>query len=144
MNPRFAFVVLGGFYFFVLLVSYVLGFFYPFFTPYGWLLVPVTASFFVGYLTKEIETATKMIIACLSLHTGIVFVLFNFSSVEKAFIALPTFVSYWTFHIALGVPISFVGVIFSDNTSYIIDASVSFVKKIKQIVTKLSKKRQDT
>jgi len=141
MNSRLTFATLVSSYLSVLLVSYLLGFFYPFFTPYGWLLVPVAASFFVGYLTKEVETATEMIIACLSLHTGIVFALFNFSSVEKAFLAFPTFVSYWTFHIVLGVPTSFVGVIFSDNTSYIIDVSVSLVKKIKQIVTKLSKKR---
>jgi len=72
MNPRLGFVVLGSFYFFVLLVSYLLGFLYPFFTPYGWLLIPVVANFFVGYLVKEVDTAIKIIITCLSLNTGIV------------------------------------------------------------------------
>jgi hypothetical protein len=53
MNPRLGFVVLGSFYFFVLLVSYLLGFLYPFFTPYGWLLIPVVANFFFRVLSKR-------------------------------------------------------------------------------------------
>jgi hypothetical protein len=137
MNSRLAFAILVSSYLSVLLVSYLLGFLYPFFTPYGWLLIPAAASFFVGYLTKEVETATEMIIACLSLHTGIVFVLLNFSSVERAFLAFPTFVSYWTTHIVLGVPISFAGVIFSDYSSNIIAMSVCLVKKLKQITERL-------
>jgi len=68
MNPRLAFVIFGSFYFFVLLGAYLLGFLYPFFTPYGWILIPVLANFFVGYLVKEVEPATKIIIACLSLQ----------------------------------------------------------------------------
>ncbi len=136
-KARLTFSILVSSYLSVLMVSYLLGFFYPFFTPYGWLLVPLVASFFVGYLTREVETATKIIIACLSLHTGIIFALLNFSSVEKAFIALPTFVSYWIFHIVLGVLISFAGITFSDYTSYIIAMSVCIVKKIKQITEKL-------
>ncbi|UCH69990.1 MAG: hypothetical protein JSV29_07105 [Candidatus Bathyarchaeota archaeon] len=137
MNSRLTFAILVSSYLSVLLVSYLLGFFYPFFTPYGWLLVPLVASFFVGYLTREVETATKIIIACLSLHTGIIFALLNFSSVEKAFIAVPTFVSYWIFHIVLGVLMSFAGITLSDYTSYIIAMSVCIVKKIKQITERL-------
>lgn len=137
MNSRLTFAILVSSYLSVLLVSYLLGFFYPFFKPYGWLLIPLAASFFVGYLTGEVETATKMIIACLSLHTGLVYALLNFSSVEKAFVALPTFVSYWVFHIVLGVSISFAGISFSDYSSYMIAMSVCLVKKIKQITKKL-------
>ena len=109
LNSRLAFVIFAGLYLSVLLVSYLLGHFYPFFAPYGWLLVPVVASFFVGYLIREVYTAVKLIIVCLTLNTGIVFVLLIFSSVENAFIAMPTFASYWIFHILLGILVSFVG-----------------------------------
>jgi len=89
MNSRRAFVILGSFYFFVLLVSYLLGFLYPFFTPYGWLLIPVVANFFVGYLVKEVDTAIKIIIACLSLNTGIVFGWLSVSTGYDAFLSIP-------------------------------------------------------
>jgi len=137
MSSRLKFAILVSSYLSVLLISYLLGFFYPFFTPYGWLLIPVGASFFVGYLTREVETATKTIIACLSLHTGVVFALLNFSSVEKAFIALPIFVSYWAFHIVLGITASFAGVTFSELDRHIISMMVRLVKKIKQTTERL-------
>jgi len=108
VNPRLAFVVSWSSYLSILLVSYLLGHFYPFFAPYGWLLVPVVASFFAGYLIREVYTAVKLIIVCLTLNTGIVFGLLNFSSVENAFNAMPTFASYWIFHILLGILVSFV------------------------------------
>ena len=140
MNSRLAFVIFGSFYFSVLLVSYLLGHFYPFFTPYGWLLVPVVANFWVGYLVREVDTATKIIIACLSLHTGIIFVLLNFSSVEDDFVAMPTFVSYCTIHIVLGITVSCVGITVRDYSSYIIAVSVCLVKKMKQIIERLLSK----
>jgi len=108
LNSRLAFVILAGLYLSVLLGSYLLGYFYPFFAPYGWLLVPIVASFFVGYLIREVDTAVKLIIVCLTLNTGIVFGLLSFSSVENAFIAMPTFASYWVFNILLGILASFV------------------------------------
>jgi hypothetical protein len=140
MNSRLKFAILVSSYLSVLLISYLLGFLYPFFTPYGWLLIPVVASFFVGYLTREVETATKIIIACLSLHTGAVFALLNFSSVEKAFIALPTFVSYWAFHIVLGIPTSFAGVTFSELDSHIVSMVSCLAKRTKQTTENLISK----
>jgi hypothetical protein len=140
MNSRLKFAILVSSYLSVLLISYLLGFLYPFFTSYGWLLIPVVASFFVGYLAREAETATKIIIACLSLHTGGVFVLLNFSSVEKAFIALPIFVSYWAFHIVLGIPTSFAGATFSELDSHIVSMVVCLAKRAKQTTENLTSK----
>jgi len=140
MNSRLKFAVLVSSYLSVLLISYLLGFLYPFFTSYGWLLIPVVASFFVGYLARDVETATKIIIACLSLHTGVVFALLNFSSVEKAFIALPTFLSYWVFHIVLGIPASLAGMTFSELDSHIVSMVVCLVKRMKQTTENLISK----
>jgi len=140
MNPRLAFVILGSFYFFVLLVSYLLGFLYPFFTPYGWFLIPIVANFFVGYLVKEVDTAVKIIIACLSLNTGIVFGWLSVSSGYDAFLSIPLLASYYTLHIVLGIAVSLIGTTVREYSNYIIDVSVRLVKKIKQIIEKRSSK----
>jgi hypothetical protein len=141
MNPRLAFVILGSLYFAVLLVSYFLGeILYPFFTPYGWIFIPILANFFVGYLVKEVDTATKIIIACLSLNTGIVFVWLNVSSDYDAFTSIPLIVSYYTFHVVLGITVSLIGITVRDYSSSIIAVSVRLVKKIKQIIGKRSSK----
>jgi len=140
MNPRLAFVILGSFYFFVLLVSYLLGFLYPFFTPYGWFLIPIVANFFVGYLVKEVDTAIKIIIACLSLNTGIVFGWLSVSSGYDAFLSIPLLASYYTLHIVLGIAVSLIGTTVREYSNYIIDVSVRLVKKIKQIIEKRSSK----
>ena len=140
MNPRLAFVILGSFYFFVLLVSYLLGFLYPFFTPYGWFLIPIVANFFVGYLVREVDTAVKIIIACLSLNTGIVFGWLSVSSGYDAFLSIPLLASYYTLHIVLGIAVSLIGTTVREYSNYIIDVSVRLVKKIKQIIEKRSSK----
>jgi len=137
INPRLAFVILGSFYFSVLLVSHLLGFVYPFLTPYCWFVIPIVANFFVGYLVKEVEPAIKIIIACLSLHTSIVFGWLNVSSDYDAFSSIPIIVSYYTLHIVLGVTLSFVGITVREYSSSIIAVSVRLVKKIKQIIEKL-------
>jgi len=140
MNPRLAFVILGSFYFFVLLVSYLLGFLYPFFTPYGWFLIPIVANFFVGYLVREVDTAVKIIIACLSLNTGIVFGWLSVSSGYDAFLSIPLLASYYTLHVVLGIAVSLIGTTVREYSNYIIDVSVRLVKKIKQIIEKRSSK----
>ena len=124
LNSRLGFIIFGGLYLSVLLVSHLLGYFYPFFAPYGWFLVPVVASFFVGYLIREVDTAVKLIVVCLTLNTGIVFGLLNFSSVESAFIAMPTFASYWLFNILLGVLGSFVGITVRDYVRLLLERSI--------------------
>jgi len=136
-NPRLAFVILGSLYFAVLLVSYLLGQFYPFFTPYSWLFIPVAASFLVGYLVKEVDTAIKTIVVCLSLNTGIVFGWLFFSSIDDAFLSIPTIASYYTFHIVLGVTASAIGVAVREDSGDIIAICVHLVKKMKQIIEKL-------
>jgi hypothetical protein len=124
LNSRLAFIIFAGLYLSVLLVSYLLGHFYPFFAPYGWLLVPVVASFFVGYLIREVDTAVKLIIVCLTLNTGIVFGLLSFSSVENAFNSMPTFASYLVFNILLSVLVSFVGITVRDYVGLLLESSI--------------------
>jgi len=140
MNSRLKFAILVSLYLSVLLISYLLGFLYSFFTFYGWLLIPVVASFFVGYLTREVETATKIIIACLSLNTWAFFVLLNFSSVEEAFTALPIFVSFWIFHIVLSIPTLLAGITFSELDSHIVSMVVCLAKRTKQTTENLLSK----
>jgi len=140
MNSRLAFVILGSFYFFVLLGSYLLGFLYPFFTPYGWFLIPIVANFFVGYLVREVDTAIKIIIVCLSLNTGIVFGWLSVSTGYDAFLSIPLLASYYTLHIVLGVTTSLIGTAVREYRNYVIDVSVRLVKKIKQIIEKRSSK----
>jgi len=140
MNSRRAFVILGSFYFFVLLVSYLLGFLYPFFTPYGWLLIPVVANFFVGYLVKEVDTAIKIIIACLSLNTGIVFGWLSVSTGYDAFLSIPLFASYYTLHAVLGVAVSSIGTAVREYRDDVVAVSVHLVKKIRRIIEKRSSK----
>jgi len=134
MNSRLAFVILGSFYFFVLPVSYLLGFLYPFFTPHGWLLIPVIANFFVGYLVKEVDTAIKIIIACLSLNTGIVFGGMCVSADYDALLSIPFLTSYYILHVVLGVAVSLMGTAVREYRDDTIVVCVHLVKKIKQIV----------
>ncbi|RLI46359.1 hypothetical protein DRO69_03265 [Candidatus Bathyarchaeota archaeon] len=140
MNQRFAFVIFGSFYFFVLLGSYLLGFLYPFFTFYGWFLIPVVANFFVGYLVIEVDASIKIIFACLSLNVGIVFGWLSVSTGYDAFLSIPLLASYYTLHMVLGITISLIGTAVREYGNYIIDMSVCLVKKIKQIIEKRSSK----
>lgn len=140
MNSRLVFVVLGSFYFFVLLVSYFLGVLYPFFTPYGWLLIPVVANFFVGYLVKEVDTTISIIVACLSLNTAIVFGWLSVSTGYDAFLSIPLLASYYMLHVVLGIAVSFIGTAVREYRNDVIAVSVHLVKKIKQIIKKRSNK----
>ena len=137
MNPRLVSAISGSLYLSVLLVSYLLGFFYPFLTTYCWLLMPVVASFFVGYSVKEMDTAIMIIIVCLSLESGIVFGWLIFSSIDDAFLSLPTIASYYTFHIAVGVTASAIGVGVREDSGDIIAVFTHLMKKMKQIIEKL-------
>ncbi len=165
INSRFVFVIFGSFYFFVLLVSYLLAVFYPFFTPYGWFVIPVVANFFVGYLAEEVDTAAKIIIACFFLHTGIVIGLLNIPLVYDAFISwfgqvqrkvpavenvfstddplswmVIVIPGYPIMHIVLGIAVSGVGIAVRDYSSYLIAVRMRLGKKMKQIIEKLSSK----
>jgi hypothetical protein len=140
MNSRLAFVVFGSFYFFVLLASYLLVLFYPFFTPYGWFLVPVVANFFVGYLVKEVNKAIEIIIAYVFLHVGIIIGLLNVSSVYDAFLSMHThsmllrspfsawiiaiIFIYYLVHISLGIAISYVGITVRGHSRLLLGRSI--------------------
>jgi len=135
MNPRLVFAISGSLYLSVLLVSYLLALFYPFLTPYCWLLIPVVANFFVGYLTEDVEIAVKIIIVSFFLHTAIVIGLLNSYLVHDAFLSwfgkvqstsyfvrgftkhdpslwmVIIIVGYPIMNILLGIPASFIGTI---------------------------------
>jgi len=135
MNLRLVFAISGSLYLSVLLVSYLLALFYPFLTPYCWLLIPVVANFFVGYLTEDVETAVTIVIVSFFLHTAIVIGLLNSYLVNDAFLSwfgevqsTSNFVRNFTKHdpslwmviiivgypimnILLGIPVSLIGTI---------------------------------
>jgi len=140
MKPRLAFVILGSLYFSVLLGSYLLGQLYPFFTPYGWLLIPVVANFWVGYLVREVDSAVKIIIECLSLQTIIVFGWLSVSSGYDVFLFIPNVASYYIVNIVLGITVSLVGITVRECSSDINAVCVHLVIKMKQIIKKLSSK----
>lgn len=145
MNPRLAFVILGSVYFSVLLGSYLLVLFYPFFTLYGWLLIPVVVNFFLGYLVEEMETAVKIIVTYFSLQTIIVIGLLNVPSVydafsikhihsfwESPFLAwfIVTIFAYCILHIPLNIAVSCLGVFVRKNISDIIAVYEDFVRQL--------------
>ena len=86
MNSRLAFVIFWSFYLSVLVASYLLVIFYPFFALYWWFLVPLIASFCIGYFIEDVHMVVKIIIAGFSLQAGIILVLLNFSPVYDAFL----------------------------------------------------------
>lgn len=140
-KARLTFVVLVSLYFSILLTSYLLEHFYPFFTPYGLLVIPVVANFFVGYLVREVDTAIKIIVACFFLHAGIVIGLVNVPSVHNAFYdtflreisfmhrhmpfrwresdfsgwIIVHILTYYIIHIPLGIGVSYVGITIRNN-----------------------------
>jgi len=115
-------VTFASFYFFILLASYLLGLFYPFFVPYGWFVIPVVANFFVGQFIREVGTTVKIIIVCFFLLVGVVLGLLNVSLVYEAFLqhgvigddpsdwVLTLIFGYLVLHISLGIGVSCVGI----------------------------------
>ena len=85
MNSRLTFIIPGSFYFLVLLVSYLLRLFYPFLALYCMLLIPLVASFFLGYTVEEVDIAIKIFFACFFLHASAVIGLLNVSFIHTAF-----------------------------------------------------------
>jgi len=120
LNSNLTFAISGSSYLSVLLVSYLMPLFYPYLTPYCWLLIPVVANFFVGYFVREVQTAVKIIIASLLLHTSIVIGLLMVPSIYDAFksyfendsslLIVLLVLGYPVVHTILGVTISFIAV----------------------------------
>lgn len=103
-------------YFFVLFFSYLLSVFYlTFAVSFGWLLMLIVASFFVGYFVRDVYEATKIVVVCSLLFTGITLGLLNVSYVYEAFHQhsqiLPEHltIGYFILIIFLGIAVSFVG-----------------------------------
>ena len=137
IKVKFSSVVYWSFYLSVLLVSYLLGFFYPFSAPYSLFLVPVVANFSVGYFVRDLYTVVKMIIVGFFFQAGILLALLYSSSISEAFVGVVILASYYIIHFPLGIVLSCVGITVRDYSSYIIAMSVCLVKKIKQITEKL-------
>lgn len=110
-------------YFFVLFFSYLLSVFYLWFAvSFGWLLLLVVASFFVGYFVRDVYEATKVVVVCSLLFAGITLGLLNVSYVYEVFyqhiqmrVSLEQYgpfdftIGYFILIIFLGIAVSFVG-----------------------------------
>jgi hypothetical protein len=102
-------------YSFVLFFSYLLSYFYLWFAvSFGWLLSLVVANFFVGYFVRDVYEATKIVVVCSLLFTGITLGLLNVSYVYEVFyqhIVRPFgfTTGYFILNIFLGIAVSFVG-----------------------------------
>ena len=116
------------------------GFLIPIFYPLWLVTCTCSSQLFCRVLSKRSGYAIKIIIACLSLYTGIVFGWLNVSSEYDAFLSIPIIASYYTLHVVFGIAVSLIGTTVRDYSNYIIDVSVRLVKKIKQIIEKRSSK----
>jgi len=148
-----------GLYFSVLLASYLLVFFNALSILYGWGIIPVAASFFVGWclVEEEVDTVVKINIACFFLHAGIIIGLLNVPLVYDAFWSLVYEVSkqspflgttypeasiigiifaYYILNIPWGITASFIGGTIREYSSDIIAVCTYLVKKMKQIIEK--------
>lgn len=76
-KARLTFAVFWSADFIILLGSFWLAVFYPSSTLYWWLLIPAISNFFVGYLVREVDTATKIIIVSFLIHLGVIIGLLN-------------------------------------------------------------------
>lgn len=134
-KTRIPFVGYWSLYFFVVVGSFLLPLSNPFLSPYCWVLAPVLANFFVGYVVGDMHTAIKLIVACFLLFPIIVIALLSIPSVYAAFwhsfeargvlgyprliIPLHTDIFTWLvilvvgypiLHILLGISVAFIGV----------------------------------
>jgi len=130
-------VVYWSLYLSVLLVSYLLGHFYPFSAPYSLFLAPVLTNFSVGYFIRDLHTVVKMIIVGFFFHAGILLALLYSSSIPEAFDGVVILTSYYIVHFPLGIALSCVGITVRNYSSDIIALSMCLVKKMKQIIERL-------
>lgn len=100
----------------------------------------MAANFFVGCLVEEVDTVIQVIIACLSLNTGIVFGGLCVSAGYDALLSIPLLASYYTLHVVLGVAVSLIGTAVREYRDDVVAVSVRLVKKIRQIIEKRSSK----
>jgi hypothetical protein len=135
LNSRLAFIIFAALYLSVLLVSYLLSHFYPFFALYGLFFVPVVANFLIGYLVKEVDLAIKVIVVGFFLQAVILLPLLYFSIYEILF-GLTIISSYYILQVPLGVVMSFVGATAREENNEIIAVCTHFEKKMKQIIEK--------
>lgn len=134
MNPRLAFFVSRSLYLSVLVVSYSLGDLYPFFTPYGWLLMPVLANSCLGFFVRDVVTVVKTIIVGFFLQAGMLLALLYSSSLSVAFLSITILSSYYTLQVPLGIAVSLIGMAVREDRSDIIAVCMHLLRKMKQII----------
>lgn len=133
MNPRLTFLVFVSLYVSVLVASYSLAAIYPFFTPYGWLLLPVLANFCLGFFLGDVVAVVKTIIVGFSLQAGIVLGLLYSSSLSEAFVSVTVISSYYTLQVPLGITVSLVGTAVKKDSADIIAVCTHLAQKMKRI-----------
>lgn len=114
MNTKLAFVVFGSSYISVLIASCLLALSYAFFAWHGLFLIPIVASFYIGYFAGDLETSIKIIIVGSSLQAGTLFALLSFYSIPKSFLIVECIYSA-----VLGIAMSLIGVGFREESSNI-------------------------
>lgn len=140
MHSRLVSVVFGSFYLCALVASYLLALFYPFFAPYGLLLIPIMANFCIGYFIGDLYTVVKTIVAVFSLQAGVLLTLHYSFLASDVFLGVTTVFSYYTLEVPMGVVMSFVGIGVREESSNIIALSTHLAKELKQIIKRLSGK----
>lgn len=144
MNPRLAFLVFGSLYVSVLVASYSLAAIYPFFTPYGWLLIPVLANFCLGFFVGDVATVVKTIIVGFFLQACMIIALLYSSSISVAFMAVTVLSSYYTVQVPLGIVVSLAGFVVREDRSDIIVVCTHLAKKVKQVSELITSKVRRT
>jgi len=134
MNPKLAFVVFGSLYLIVMVASYLVSVSYLYFAPYGLFLLPAIANFCIGYFTKDVYKAIKIIIVGSSLQASMLLALLYSSSLSHAFFGLVPITSYYTIQVPLGIVISLAGTVVREDRSDIIVVCTHLVEKTKQII----------
>jgi len=137
MNPRLAFAIFCGFYFIVLLASYLFILLYPFYdpsyplyVPYSWFLVPLVATFFMGYLIEEVHTAVKIIIIYFFLHTCILIGLLYTFWLPDVYLIITVCSVYWIIDVPVNITISLAGIVVREGGSDIVAACRTFIRPL--------------
>jgi hypothetical protein len=137
MYSRVVSVVFGSFYLCALAASYLLALFYPFFAPYGLLLIPTIANFCIGYFVGDLYTVVKIIVVIFSLQAGVLLALHYFFLASDVFFGVTTIFSYYSLEVPMGIVMSFVGIGVREESSNIIALCMHLAKELKQIIKRL-------
>lgn len=137
MNQKIAFIVLGSFYLFVLVASYLVAVSYTFFASYGLFLVPLVANFCVGYFIRDVYVAVKTIIIGFSLQASIILAFLFSHSASDAFVGVTVISSYYTLQVPLGIAASLAGTSVREDANDVVAVCMYLVRRMKQNGEKL-------